>query len=48
MIPYSACVLLFWTECILENVALLPIILLSVDSELKFRDYGQERCESTY
>jgi len=47
MIPYPACVLLFQTERMPENLALLPILLLSVDGEIKCRDYGQERCEST-
>jgi hypothetical protein len=47
MIPYSACVLLFQTERMRKNVALLPILLLSVDGEIKCRDYGQERCECT-
>jgi hypothetical protein len=47
MIPYSVCVLLFKTERLRENLALLSILLLIVDGEIKYRDYGQERCEVT-
>jgi hypothetical protein len=35
MIPYSACILRNQTECVRENVALLPILLLSVGGDIK-------------